>query len=135
MAYSVGNLSECHLNPAVSLAFLIRKKMSIIEFVCYIAGQILGALVGSVLLGICLRGYWGVLYSSVVTDNLRHPYKKDKNGWNRQDGWYYVDGLLVEALLTFIFVFAFQGVKDTKYHDGKHAGIVIGLSYVLVTNM
>ena len=50
MAYSIGNISGCHINPAVSLAMLISRKMSIRDFAGYIAAQFLGAIAGAALL-------------------------------------------------------------------------------------
>ena len=125
MAYSIGSISGCHINPAVSLCMLIRKKMSAVEFGGYVGAQVLGAIVGSILLGLCLRGKYEVLGGNKI-----QPYLKSEN--DKKDGWAYVDALLVEIILTFYFTLAVQGATDTKYHDGKHAGVVIGLSLALV---
>ena len=54
MAYSIGNVSGCHINPAVSLAMLINKKMTFEDFVGYVIAQVLGAFAGSLLLGYIL---------------------------------------------------------------------------------
>ena len=47
MAYVIGNVTGCHINPAVSLAMLINKKMTAKEFVLYVVAQVLGALAGA----------------------------------------------------------------------------------------
>ncbi len=52
MAYSIGNISGCHINPAVSLAMLINKKISFKEFLGYVLAQVLGAIVGALLLAL-----------------------------------------------------------------------------------
>ena len=50
MAYSVGNVSGCHINPAVSLAMLITKKLSLRDFIGYVLAQFIGAIAGAALL-------------------------------------------------------------------------------------
>ena len=50
MAYVIGNISGCHVNPAVSLAMLISKKLNAKDFVCYVVSQILGAIAGTAIL-------------------------------------------------------------------------------------
>lgn len=131
MVYLIGNISGCHINPAVSLCMLIRKKMSPCEFGVYCGAQCLGAIVGSFLLGLCTRGRWGNLCSNYITDTLRSDKLDDKLK-RKKDAWYYIDGILIEIILTFIFVLVVQVATDTKYHDGKHAGIVIGLALAAV---
>ena len=125
MVYSIGNISGCHINPSVSLCFLIRKKMSAIEFGFYVFAQVLGAIIGSILLGLCLRGEYKVLGGNAIQPKLLSVDGK-------KDGWSYVDALIAEIILTFYFTLTVQGATDTKYHDGKHAGVVIGLALTLV---
>ena len=57
MAYSIGNVSGCHVNPAVSIGVCVAGKMSVGECVKYIISQFLGAICGAVLLGICLGSF------------------------------------------------------------------------------
>ncbi|MCD7749778.1 MAG: aquaporin, partial [Oscillospiraceae bacterium] len=52
MAYSIGNISGCHINPAVSLAMLIRKQLSVRDFIGYVVAQLIGAALGCVVLGV-----------------------------------------------------------------------------------
>ena len=61
--------------------------------------------------------------------------KPDKNGNPKKDGWYYVDGILVELILTFIFVMVINAATDPKNGSEKHAGIVIGLTLAAVHMM
>ena len=128
MFYSIGNVSGCHRNPAVSLCMLIRKKLPLCEFGIYIGAQFLGGLVGSAILGLCLRGEFEVLGGNFI----QNPLKQNNSPNAKLDGWSYVDALVIEIILTFIFVLAFQGAIDNRYHDGKHSGIVIGLALALV---
>lgn len=123
MAYSIGNVSGCHINPAVSLAMLISKKISVKEFCVYVLAQIVGAFVGSLLLALFVRGF-GSLGGNEIQPLLM------KSG--EVDALSYVGAFLVEVVLTFVFVIAILGVTDSRFHDGKHAGIVIGLVLALV---
>lgn len=128
MAYSIGNISGCHINPAVSLAMLIRKKITLKDFCFYVIAQVVGALVGSLFLALCLRGDFSSLGGNEIQDLL----KVTVDGDLKTDVWSLFAGFFVEVLLTFIFVIAILGSTDERYHDGKHAGIVIGLSLTLV---
>lgn len=128
MAYSIGNISGCHINPAVSLAMLIRKKITLKDFCFYVIAQVVGALVGSLFLALCLRGDFSSLGGNEIQDLL----KVTVDGELKTDVWSLFAGFFVEVLLTFIFVIAILGSTDERYHDGKHAGIVIGLSLTLV---
>lgn len=123
MAYSIGNVSGCHINPAVSLAMLISKKITAKEFCVYVLAQIVGAFVGSLLLALFVRGF-GSLGGNEIQPLLM------KSG--EVDALSYVGAFLVEVVLTFVFVIAILGVTDSRFHDGKHAGIVIGLVLALV---
>ena len=123
MAYSIGNVSGCHINPAVSLAMLISKKITAKEFCVYVLAQIVGAFVGSLLLALFVRGF-GALGGNEIQPLLMNA--------GEVDALSYVGAFLVEVVLTFVFVIAILGVTDSRFHDGKHAGIVIGLVLALV---
>lgn len=125
MAYSIGNISGCHINPAVSLAMAIRKEITWEEFGFYVLSQVVGAFIGGILLGLCLRGNFEFLGGNEIQSALWNADRK-------LDAWSYIDAFLVEVALTFIFVITILGVTDKKHHDGKYAGIVIGLSLALV---
>ena len=121
MAYSIGNISGCHINPAVSLAVLISGGMDVKEFISYIVAQCLGALAGSGILAI-IFGLGG------VTDETGGF---GANGLGGVHGNPLV-GLVVEIVLTFVFVMAILGVTSKKASHGSFGGLVIGLSLVLV---
>ena len=121
MAYCVGNVSGCHINPAVSLGVLMSGGMSGKDFVGYVVSQCLGALAGA-----------GILYAIFnlggVTDMTGGFGSNGLGGVNGSA----VAGLLVEVVLTFIFVLTILGVTDSKAGHGSFGGLVIGLTLTLV---
>lgn len=121
MAYSIGNISGCHINPAVSIGMLINKKISWKDFWGYIVFQILGALAGAGLLAL-------IFGCSGITD-MTGGF--GANGLAGVNGNPWV-GLVVEILLTFIFVISILGVTSDKAKHGHVAGIVIAFSLVAV---
>lgn len=121
MAYCVGNISGCHINPAVSLGVLISGGMKVVDFVGYVISQCLGALAGA-----------GVLAAIFGLGKV-----KDMTGGFGSNGLAGVSGsavagLLVEIVLTFIFVLVILGVTSGKAGHGSFAGVVIGFTLTLV---
>ncbi|MEE1274631.1 MAG: aquaporin [Olegusella sp.] len=121
MAYSIGNISGCHVNPAVSLGVLMSGGMSKGDFVGYVVAQVLGAFCGSAI-DAAIFGLGG------VTDMTGGFGANGLAGVNGSP----VAGLLVEAVLTFIFVTTILGVTDAKYKHGSFGGLVIGLTLFFV---
>lgn len=121
MAYCVGNISGCHINPAVSLGVLLSGGMKIKEFVGYVIAQCLGALAGAGLLA-------AIFTTGDVTDMTGGFGSNGLAGVNGS----VVAGLLVEVVLTFIFVLTILGVTSKKANHGSFAGIVIGFTLTLV---
>lgn len=113
MAYSIGNVSGCHINPAVSIAMLINGKMSFKDFIGYIIAQFAGATAGAALLMLFVGRDSGLGANAL--------YENDN----------YAVSIAVEVILTFVFVLAILGVTSKK-ENGSVAGIVIGLSLTLV---
>ncbi len=121
MAYCIGNISGCHINPAVSLAVLVSGGMNAKEFCTYVIAQVIGAFVGSGLLtAIFATGY--------VTDQTGGFGANGLAGVNGS----VVAGLLVEVILTFIFVLVILGVTSKKANHGSFGGLIIGLSLTFV---
>ena len=114
MAYSIGNVSGCHINPAVSLGMAISGRMTWKEFAEYVCAQILGAITGAALLGVILRSFKSL----------------GANAFNGTSVTVWI-ALLVEVILTFVFVLTILGVTDKK-ENGHATGIVIGLTLTLV---
>ncbi len=125
LAYSIGNVSGCHINPAVSLAMAIRKEITWKEFGVYVASQFVGAFVGTLLLAAFTRQFANLGGNEIALALANH------DSWEL-DAWSYILAFLVEVVLTFVFVFAIIGVTDGKFGNGKLGGLVIGLALVLV---
>ena len=112
MAYSIGNVSGCHINPAVSIAMLVSKRMSVTDFVGYVVAQFLGAIAGAAV----LMGFVG---------------RESGRGANALFNDDILRSLLIEIILTFVFVIAVLGVTS-KTENSAVAGLVIGLTLTLV---
>ena len=121
MAYCVGNVSGCHINPAVSLACLISGRMDIKDFIAYFISQVIGAVCGAG----CLKLIFSLGNVTDMTGGLGSNGLAGVNGSP-------VAGLIVEILLTFIFVLVILGVTDSEYKHGSFGGVVIGFSLVMV---
>lgn len=122
MAYSVGNISGCHINPAVSLAMLVSKKMSFKDFIGYIIAQFAGAIAGAAILGV-IFGF--------VEGNGFGTNALVVSAYAATESTAIIKSLIVEAVLTAVFVFAILGVTS-KEEFGKVAGLVIGGALTLV---
>ena len=112
MAYSIGNISGCHINPAVSIAMLVSGKMTVADFAGYVIAQFAGAIAGAA----ALMGVVG---------------KESGLGANALYQGEILSSVIIEIILTFVFVIAILGVTS-KVENGAVSGIVIGLSLTLV---
>jgi aquaporin Z len=117
MAYCVGNISGCHINPAVSLGVLLTGGMKGKEFVGYVIAQIIGALIGS--------GILALIFSLGSVKDMTGGF--GSNGLAGVGGSA-IAGLIVEIVLTFIFVMCILGVTSKKAKHGSFGGLVIGLT-------
>ena len=113
MAYSIGNISGCHINPAVSTAMLVSRKMNFKDFFCYILAQLLGAVAGALCLGVLFGFDCGFGANTL------------------QEGVSVGTGFLAEVLLTCVFVLTILGVTSREAYS-KVAGLVIGSGLTLV---
>lgn len=121
-AYAIGPISGCHVNPAVSFAMAINKRISWFEFIYYVIAQFLGAVAGAAIL---------VLIYKTMGVNLGDITALGQNGFNALNGW---GAGIVEFLLTFVFVLVIVAVTGKKSGEGvgKKAGLIIGLTLTLV---
>ena len=118
MAYVIGNVSGCHINPAVSLAAFLDRRIGARDFFVYIVFQVAGAILGAALLSV-VSGFAGVDQTGGLGSNLAA-------GAGGITG-----ALLVEVILSFIFILTILGVTADSSKGGV-AGIVIGLTLTFV---
>jgi aquaporin Z len=125
MAYAIGHISGCHINPAISLGMVVAGRMQLGEALYYIAAQIMGALSGAALLYFLATGKGG--YDITVTG-------LGQNGYEGLSPQHYSmqSCLLAEIVFTFIFLLVIFGSTSTKNIHGGFAGLSIGLSLVLI---
>ncbi|MDR3318341.1 MAG: aquaporin [Clostridiales bacterium] len=127
MAYCIGKISGCHVNPAVSLAMAINKKISWKDFLFYCIAQLAGAAAACLVLGLFFGGFERLGANQVQDAVLRN--------YNIVDGGAtfvtLLIGLIAEIVLTFIFVMSVLGATH-KAEEGGFAGLVIGGSLTLV---
>ena len=121
MAYAIGGVSGCHVNPAVSLAMLINKKITIKDFCFYVIAQILGAFAGIGLLLVIKHN------AGLDTSILGANGYGELSGINVGIG----GAITAEIILTFVFVLTILGVTSDKKFDSI-AGLVIGLTLTFV---
>ena len=125
MAYAIGHISGCHINPAISIAMVVAGRMKMGEAISYIIAQILGAIVGAAVLMFIASGKVGY---DVAINGL------GQNGYAAHSPQQYsmISGFVAEAILTFIFLLVILGSTSTKNIHGGFAGLSIGLSLVLI---
>ena len=121
MAYCIGNISGCHINPAVSLGVLISGGMSVSDFFGYVIAQCIGGFAGVGILAL-------IFGTGNVTDMTGGFGSNGLAGVNGS----IVAGMVVEIVLTFIFVLTILGVTSKKAKHGSFGGLVIGLTLTLV---
>lgn len=116
MAYTIGGISGCHINPAITLGCLISKRISPKDAGMYMVFQVIGAFIGS--------GLLALLVSQVGAAGTQTGANSCANGP--------VAACIVETILTFVFVLVVLGTTDSKKGAGNFAGLAIGLSLILV---
>jgi aquaporin Z len=122
MAYGIGQISGCHINPAVSLGALVAGRMTLSDFVTYVIAQVLGAIAGAVVLYVVMKG--------------------KASGWDGglgQNGWgpgylgefNLASAFLYEVIGTFLFLVCILGVTQRGAPVGL-AGLAIGLTLIAI---
>lgn len=119
MAYAIGGVSGCHINPAITLGCLLSKRISGKDAVMYMIFQVIGAVIGSAIL-FALTYYDQAQAGGTLT------------GANSCGAHGLVAGLIAEIVLTCIFVLVVLGATDEKKGAGNFAGLAIGLSLILI---
>jgi aquaporin Z len=125
MAYAIGHISGCHINPAITIGMVISGRMKASEAVIYIIAQVLGAIAGAGILLLIASGKDGY---SVAANGL------GQNGYDAFSPAHYnlLSGFVAETVFTFIFLLVIFGSTSTKNIHGGFAGLAIGLSLVLI---
>ena len=125
MAYSIGRISGCHINPAVSLGCLLAKRMELKEFLVYVCAQIVGGFLG----GLAIFGFAKMANLQLVGDACNYVVNNAAEGVTAGTIF---SALLVEIVLTFLFVYVILNVTDEKAKLGNLPGLLIGLTLTLV---
>lgn len=115
MAYAVGPISGCHINPAITLGVWLSGRMSGKEAAGYMASQVAGAIVGSAILAVLVNGL-GI----------------EGTGANSYGAGHLFPALIAEIVFTFIFVLVVLGSTSKLNQSPGLAGLAIGLTLVLV---
>ena len=118
MAYTIGGISGCHINPAITLGCMLSKRISAKDGIMYMIFQCIGAFIGS-----------GLLYALVSTSP--ELALGTTTGANACSGTV-LNGLIAEIILTMVFVLVVLGTTDSEKGAGNLAGLAIGLSLILV---
>ena len=123
LAYTLGPISGCHINPAVTMGFLVSRRIDLREACQYWAAQVVGAIVGALVL-------WGVVNA---TDSYRDSFGLGQNGFGGESlvGTSAFGAIVVEILLTFLFVFTVLSATR-KAAPPLMAGLIIGLALTVV---
>lgn len=119
MAYAIGGVSGCHINPAITLGVLASGKMSAKDAAMYILFQIIGAFIAS-----------GLLW--VITQGIEMDYATTTGANACAPGVSVYAAFLAEMIGTFIFVLVVLGVTDSEKGNSSLAGLAIGLSLILI---
>ncbi len=124
MAYAIGPISGCHINPAITISMVVGGKMSVGEAVGYIISQFLGATVAA-----------GVLYGiqSGMPGFAMGEWALGSNGWGEGylGAYNMQSAFIAEAVLTFLFLFVIFATTS-KWGNSTMAGLAIGLTLVLI---
>ena len=123
MAYGIGHISGCHLNPAVSVGLMVGKRFSMADLPAYVIAQVLGGIAGA-----------GVLYiiaSGKVGFSTAGGFASNGFGEHSPGGYTMMACLVAEVVLTFFFLMVILGSTDRRAPQG-FAPIAIGLCLTLI---
>ncbi|MET4633760.1 MIP family channel protein [Kaistia defluvii] len=122
MAYAIGPISGCHVNPAVSLGALIAGRMNVSDFITYVIAQVAGAIVGALVLFIIMQGKASGWTGGMGTNGWGSGYLGEYN---------VISAFIFEVVATFIFLVVILGVTH-KLVPHHFAGLAIGLTLVMI---
>jgi len=122
MVYSIGHISGCHLNPAVSVGLWMGGRFDKKDLLPYIIAQVLGGIAGAAILYLIASGKPGFELGGFAANGY---------GEHSPGGYSMMAGLIAEVVLTFMFLFVILGATHSKAPKG-FAGIAIGLALTLI---
>jgi aquaporin Z len=122
MAYAIGHISGCHLNPAVSIGLWIGGRFDKKELIPYIIAQVLGGIAGASILYLIATGKSGFQVGGFAANGY---------GEHSPDGYSMLSALVTEVVMTFMFLIIILGATHSKAPKG-FAGIGIGLGLTLI---
>jgi len=124
MAYAIGHISGCHLNPAVSIGLWAGGRFSTVELIPYIIVQVLGAIAGAGVLYLIFSG-------GADFKDLSGGFAANGFGEHSPEGYSMMAALVIEFVMTFMFLIIIMGATDAKAPKG-FAPIAIGLGLTLI---
>ncbi len=124
MAYAIGGISGCHVNPAVTIGVLVAGKMEVKDAIGYIISQCIGAIFGAAVLYLIRSGQPGWEMGE---------WALGSNGWGEGylGGYNTLSAFLIETVMTFLFLFVILAVTS-KFGNGTMAGLAIGVTLMLI---
>jgi aquaporin Z len=124
MAYAIGHISGCHLNPAVTVGLFVAKRFDSKDLVPYVLAQVLGAVAAAGLLYVIATGKVGF-------DAAKSGFAANGFDEHSPAGYSMVSALIAEVVLTFMFLFVILGATDERAPAG-FAPVAIGLGLTLI---
>lgn len=124
MAYAIGGISGCHVNPAVTIGVLVAGRMEIKDAVGYIISQCIGAILGAAVLYLIVSGRPGFEMGE---------WALGSNGWGEGylGGYNTLSAFVIEVVMTFLFLFVILAVTS-RFGNGTMAGLAIGVTLMLI---
>jgi aquaporin Z len=124
MAYAIGGISGCHVNPAVTIGVLVAGKIELKDAIGYIVSQCLGAILGAGVLYLIQTGKPGF---------TMNEYALGSNGWGEGylGGYNTMSAFIIETVMTFLFIFVILATTS-KFGNGAMAGLAIGVTLMLI---
>jgi len=124
MAYAIGGITGCHINPAITISMLVAGKIKMAEAINYIIGQFIGATLGAGVLYVIMKGAPGFEMAE---------WALGSNGWGEGylGGYNMTSAFVAEAVLTFLFLFVIFATTS-KWGNSTMAGLAIGVTLILI---
>jgi aquaporin Z len=131
MAFAIGHISGCHLNPAVSVGLTVAGRFPARDLAPYVIAQVVGAVIGAGVLWLIATGKAGADVGGFATNGFGLRAPGDSPSGYSPGGYSMMAALVCEAVLTFVFLFVILGATDARAPSG-FAPIAIGLCLTLI---